>query len=139
MGNTTSMKKINFEDMQFACLNPNNYLIINTLDTQNQGCLIKNTMNPQQEVELLNEYLSKNKDVNIIIYGMNATDETIYKKFDQLVKLGFYNVFVYLGGLFEWLLLQEVYGEDDFPTTNKLLDLLKFKGKKIFGIKMIGN
>ena len=41
--------------------------------------------------------------------------------------------------LFEWLLLQEVYGADYFPTTNKLLDLLKFKGKKIFGIKMIGN
>ena len=139
MGNTTSMKKINFEDMQFACLNPNNYIIINTLDMQNQKCLIKNTVNPQQEVELLNEYLSKNKEVNIVIYGMNAVDESIYKKFDQLVKLGFYNVYVYLGGLFEWLLLQEVYGEDDFPTTNKLLDLLKFKGKNYFGVKMIGN
>ena len=85
------------------------------------------------------ENLNKKIDANIIVYDKNANAPNLMKKYEQLLGLGFVNVYIYPGGLFEWLLLQEVYGEDDFPTTNKLLDLLKFKGKKIFGIKMIGN
>jgi hypothetical protein len=34
---------------------------------------------------------------------------------------------VYFGGMFEWLLLQDVYGSDSFPTTSKEIDILKFK------------
>ena len=41
------------------------------------------------------------------------------KKYDQLIGLGFVNVFIYPGGLFEWLLLQDIYGYDNFPTQNK--------------------
>ena len=139
MGNTISVKRINFEDMQIACSNHNNYLIINTLDINNQSCLIKNTILPLKEVDLLNTYLTKDKDINIIIYGLNASDENVYKKYEQLAKLGFYNIYIYAGGLFEWLLLQDIYGEDDFPTTKKELDLLKFKGCRTFDIRMIEN
>ena len=32
------------------------------------------------------------------------------QSFDLLKKLGFTNVHIYFGGLFEWLLLKEVYG-----------------------------
>jgi hypothetical protein len=139
MGNTISVKKINFEDMQFACCNSNNFIIINTLDINNQSCLIKNTIQPSKEIELLNHYLSKDKEVNIVIYGINSSDETIYKKYEQLSKLGFYSIFIYPGGLLEWLLLQEVYGDEEFPTTSKLLDILKYKGQKFFGIPMLKN
>ena len=53
--------------------------------------------------------------------------ETIYKKYKQLQELGFVNIYVYPGGLFEWLLLQDIYGHEDFPTTSQELDILKFK------------
>ena len=136
MGNTNSIIKINFEDMQTACKS-NSYIIINTMHLNNQGCLIKNTIDPNEEVKLLNNYLSKEKKVNIIIYGENACDESIYKKYQQLTQLGFYNVYLYPGGMFEWLLIQEVYGEEEFPTTNRQLDILKYKGVQRFGIKLL--
>ena len=69
--------------------------------------------------------LEKNKSIRIIVYGMNSTDETIVKKYDQLIGLGFTNVYIYLGGLFEWLLLQDIYGLEEFTTTSKQLDILK--------------
>jgi len=41
--------------------------------------------------------------------------------------------------LFEWLLLQDIYGQDDFSTTKNELDHLKFKGKSIFTTYLIGD
>ena len=46
-------------------------------------------------------------------------------------------MYIYSGGLFEWLLLQDVYGKDEFPTMGCELDILKYKGNKRFGIKLI--
>jgi hypothetical protein len=37
-------------------------------------------------------------------------------------------LYVYIGGLFEWLLLQDIYGDEEFPTTAKIIDILKYKG-----------
>ena len=45
--------------------------------------------------------------------------------------LGFQNVYLYMGGMFEWLLLQDIYGIDEFPTTNKFLDILYYKPNAI--------
>jgi hypothetical protein len=53
------------------------------------------------------------------------------KKYDQIKKLGG-NAYVYPGGLFEWLLLQDIYGMDEFPTSKKVGDMLKYKPKPIF-------
>ena len=58
---------------------------------------------------------------------MNYLDKSIVKKTEQLVDLGFTNIFIYVGGLFEWLLLQDIYGKDNFPTIGDELELLKFK------------
>ena len=80
--------------------------------------------------------LSGKKEVNIIIYGKNCNDNTLYTKYQQLISLGFYNVYVYPGGLFEWLILQDIYGHDDFPTTKKELDFLRFKPNKILNIAL---
>ena len=108
-----------------------NYLLINTLDSQNQKCLIKNTLAIDTEVKVINDCMKHGK-VTIIVYGKNAMDETVTKKYQQLISLGFGRVYIYTGGLFEWLCLQDIYGEDDFPTTIKEIDLLKYKPKPKF-------
>lgn len=132
MGNSQSINKINFESVQ-NIINNNitcgQFMIINTLDNNNQDCLIKNTLSPQEEINALNNYLKNNKSINILIYGENCCDTKVIDKFNQLYKLGFSNLYIYIGGLFEWLLLQDIYGDDEFPTTTKIIDILKYKGK----------
>jgi len=133
MGSTTSTRKVNFEDVQHLVLkNNNNYLLINTLDANEQECLILNTIPIYKEVELINKCLSDNININIVVYDKNANAANLMKKYEQLTKLGFVNVFIYPGGLFEWLCLQDIYGYDNFPTTKRELDILKFKGKSLF-------
>ena len=77
------------------------------------------------------------KDIKIIVYGKNCNDEKIYTRHSQLTTLGFYNVFVYTGGIFEWLLLQDVYGVADFPCTKKELDILKYKSNKVLNVSLL--
>ena len=139
MGNTSSIRKINCEDMQKACKNMNNYIIINTLDTSMQQCLILNTIKIENEEALINSIIKKSKNKNIIIYGRNCNDEKVYKKYEQLISLGFTNVYVYVGGMFEWLLLQDIYGSDLFPTTSREIDILKYKSNRIFDVQYIQN
>jgi hypothetical protein len=139
MGNSTSIiKNINFEDMQYA-INDTTSIIINTLDEKTQTCLIKETIAIDKEVEFLNAQLTKDKSIRIIIYGMNACDANTNKKYEQLIGIGFYNVYIYQGGLFEWLLLQDIYGKELFPTTSSESDFLKYKGRSHFNIKMLTN
>jgi hypothetical protein len=58
---------------------------------------------------------------------LNKFDASVDKKYYQLISLGCKRVFIYRGGLFEWLLLQDIYGFSAFPTTKKILDILKYK------------
>ena len=138
MGNSQSVQKINFEDVQYVIKNPETHLLINTLNETQQDCLLPNTTNITQEELLINKLIKNgNKKINIIIYGTNSNDEKIYKKAQQLTSLGFFNIYVYVGGLFEWLLLQDIYGDKEFPTTSKQLDLLKFKPIKKLNICLL--
>ena len=144
MGSSVSISKVNYEDMQCVCRTANpiqqhkfsNYytsahpwLLINTLPPSMQGCLIPGTLPIDEEEVSMNAMLSepKGKDREIIVYGKNANDDTMHKKYQQLMGLGFKNVRVYPGGMFEWLLLQDIYGAPSFPTTTKELDILKYK------------
>lgn len=129
MGNTHSVKKVNFEYIQGEITNSESY-IISTLPLEQQECLINGTLTPTRETDMLNHYLKKNFTIKLIIYGMNASDETLANKCYQLLKLGYTNIYVYPGGLFEWLLLQDIYGEELFPTTGVCRDHLKYKGNK---------
>jgi hypothetical protein len=138
MGNSQSIRKINFEDVQYIIKNSGNYLMINTLPVSEQDCLLPHTMNIHKEEELVNQLISAGKkEVKIVIYGKNCNDDKLYTKYQQLTSLGFYNVFVYPGGLFEWLMLQDIYGHDDFPTTKKEMDILRFKPKKILNVQLL--
>lgn len=139
MGNTTTINKVNFEDIQWIIGGSSPYLLINTLDKSNQGCLIQGTIAIDQEVAIINKNINK-KQLRIIIYGRNTNDDRIIKKYRQLVNLGFMKIFIYPGGLFEWLCLQDIYGLEAFPTTTKELDILKFKASsKISNYNLLAN
>jgi rhodanese-related sulfurtransferase len=138
MGNKQSSMKISYEDVQYVIKNPDGHLLINTLPNSQQKCLIKNTINTDDEEHIINGfYKTGEKDIKIIIYGRNCNDEKIYKQYNQLTSLGFSNVYIYTGGLFEWLMLQDIFGEMDFPTTEKELDFLKFKPRKVLNIPLL--
>ncbi len=139
MGQSPSVRKVNFEDVQYAIKQRQNYLLINTLDSGEQQCLITKTIGISQEERIINEYLNKKVNVNIIVYDKNANAPNLMKKYEQLIGLGFINVYIYPGGLFEWLLLQDIYGSEDFPTTIDERDHLKFKGRSMFTTYMIGD
>ena len=128
MGSIHTVPKTNFEGVQNAIKQPTTILLINTLPENQQDCLIQNTIVASKEEEIMNKYLQLNqKHIQIILYGKNDNDETVYKKYKQLLKLGFTNVNLYMGGMFEWLLLQDIYGYETFMTTKRELDFLKYK------------
>ena len=157
MGLNQSKNKINYEDVQYVVKqdvlrkisHKNNggynyekkYVIINTMDKNCQSCLIQNTTPIQQEEDIINGILNNKysnvSDITVIVYGTNSNDESVYTKYDQLLKLGIKNVFIYTGGMFEWLLLQDIYGRDLFPTTSRELDILKYKPRKQFNVLYI--
>jgi hypothetical protein len=138
---TKTYHKLSFEDVQFGMQHPEQFVIINTLPIQDQGCLIENTIPYTEEEHTINALLEQTMLMNkkFIIYGRNNMDETIYTKCDQLTNLGFQSVYLYIGGLFEWLTLQDIYGKDEFRTTIYTLDILKYKPTRIFGSYMITN
>jgi hypothetical protein len=127
------IKKIGFEDMKTACDDKTQYIIINTMSYDEQNCLIKNTINIHHEEKIINEIIDNYeiKKKKIIIYGKNCQDNSVENKSKQLYHLGFSQIYIYNGGLFEWLLLQDIYGCDEFKTTTTVIDLLKYKPCKI--------
>jgi hypothetical protein len=126
MGQSQTIIKCNFEDVQ-NILNNKDTILINTLRENEQDCLILGTISLHSEIQTINNALQTNKNIKIFIYGKNSNDNTIYEKYKQLMDLGFPNIFLYVGGIFEWLCLQDIYGDDEFPTTKKELDILKYK------------
>ena len=136
---------VNFEDVQFCIRNRNKYpfVIINTMPSNLQSCLISHTVNAQEEESVMNQLLNQNNgnswfnlqsqhkkcidNVTIVLYGKNNNEQNVFHKYNQLQSLGFTNVFIYPGGMFEWLQLQDIYGDSEFPTTSRELDILRYK------------
>jgi hypothetical protein len=111
------------------------YILINTLPADQQDCLIKGTLSADQEERAINDALTKyvpgSPPFECIIYGANCCDLSPDNKRRQLLELGFglKEVKIYRGGMFEWLLLQDIYGCAKFATTKKELNLLKYNVK----------
>lgn len=136
MGNQVSLvPKVSYEDIQMIVYrNRNNTysaLLINTLPENLQHCLIQTTVDYRQEERIINECIVNNPNIMIIVYGKNSNDITILNKYEQLTKLGFINVYIYTGGLFEWLLLHEIYGKELFKITKYEIDILKYRPKSV--------
>lgn len=134
-----SIEKIGFEDIT---RNSEEVILINTLPVGEQDCLIKGTISADIEERVLNKYIERGEayKIPVIVYGRNSCDDSAEKKCGQLAKLGFREVFWYVGGLFEWLLLQDIYGATEFGTTcpSKNIDLLKYRPNQKRGILRIG-
>ena len=124
------VNKIGFDDVR-EIVKSDKYILINTLPSSEQQCLIRGTISCSDEENIINSHLNKN--LGIVIYGKNSNENKVYEKYGQLIDLGFTKIYIYVGGLFEWLLLQDIYGEDEFPTTSKELDILKFRPKSVLG------
>ena len=108
------------------------FILINTLGESEQHCLIQKTTSIVDERTTINNFLKNTGSLKILIYGKNAADPSVERKYKQLKDLGFSHVYMYRGGLFEWLLLQDIFGEDEFPTTCQELDLIKYRNPSIF-------
>lgn len=125
-------KQIGFEDVKIALNNPNRYILINTLPTGEQDVLIQGTTPMDREEIVVNKQLNdyNTPDLPVIVYGKNSCDTSAEAKQTQLRALGIVDVYIYTGGLFEWLLLQDVYGVGEFPTTNTVpADTLRYRAK----------
>lgn len=114
------------------------YILINTLPADQQDCLITGTLTAEQEERAINDALTKYvagaPPFECIIYGANCCDLSPDKKRKQLLDLGFglKEVKIYRGGMFEWMLLQDIYGPAKFATTRKELNILKYMAKRAY-------
>lgn len=139
MGNSIKINKVNFEDIQYFITVNNNakknteqlIYLINTLPENDQKCVIPYTVLANEEERLI-ESLTGNRKIKIIIYGKNANDNKLEEKYKKLYNLGFLanQLYIYMGGLFEWGLLQDIYGQEEFQTTTYEIDILKNKPSK---------
>ena len=128
MGNIYSTySSYDFDVISNKIITDYDMVLINTMPDTQQGCLIRNTIKANKETEFINELFKINKKKEIIIYGKNHRDLKIIEKYNQLKKLGFTNVHIYFGGLFEWLLLKEYYGEINFPIDGKMGEITQYK------------
>jgi rhodanese-related sulfurtransferase len=137
----STMRRVGFDDVLLAVRQPETYLLINTLPVQEQSCLIRSTIPIAEEEALMNSIIASYQQSNktVIIYGKNNADTSVDRKYQQLTSLGFRQVYVYAGGMLEWMLLQDAFGKDEFPTTSVLLDLLRFQPPSVFKIPRIQN
>ena len=131
-GAISKITRIGFEELQ---QNLQQSVLINTLPIHEQDVLIRGTTTAQQEVSKV-EFALQHK-MPIIIYGKNARDASVYTKYEQLLTIGHTHVSIYPGGLFEWMLLQDIYGIDEFSTSNKTLEILKYKPINILNTKYL--
>ena len=132
MGNSVT-RRVSFEDVEYA--QKGHALLISVLAENEQSVLIQGTVPLESEVEEVEHAIASKRA--IIIYGKNANDEKVYVKYDQVIKLGG-RPYIYSGGMFEWLLLQEVFG-DRIQTTAHTLDILKYRPFNILNTKYLLN
>lgn len=122
MGNIVPLRA-SFEDVEHA--QDGHAIIISTLPEQ-EPVFIKGTVSAGEEVARVEHAIGRKE--HIIIYGRHSNDDTVYAKYDQILKLGG-RPLIYTGGLFEWLLLQDIFG-DRIQTTATTLDILRYKPAK---------
>ena len=129
MGNVQSLSKVNYECPKEIISNNVNGLLVCTLKEDKERFGIVRTVPIDKEEDCINNLINKrNYNIVIVLYGENMYDPTVISKYNQLRNIGFVNCYIYFGGLFEWFLLQDVYGCEMFPTKNTPLNgCLQFK------------
>lgn len=125
MGVMYSLPSYNYHQLQERM--KDEIVLINTIPITRQDCLIKGTLKAINEVDYMNKLLKVNKNKEIIIYGIHHTDLSVIAKYNQLKKLGFKKVHIYFGGMYEWLLLQDVFGSINFQTDGIIQNIVDYK------------
>jgi hypothetical protein len=125
MGVMYSLPSYNYHQLQERMRH--DIVLINTIPINRQDCLIKGTIKAINEVEFMNKLLKVNKNKEIIVYGIHHTDLSVIKKYNQLKKLGFNNVHIYFGGMYEWILLQDVFTSINFQTDGTIKNIVDYK------------
>ena len=131
--------RITSEDIQYVLQHPTEFHLIHTLTHEFQDIVIPTTIPIFSEESIINEMITHIDvpDKPIIIYGKNSHDETVETKYQQLKSLGIEEIYFYSGGMFEWLLLNDIYGSTEFPiqsSTKKLPDIWKYRPARILPI-----
>jgi hypothetical protein len=91
-------------------------LIISTTITERGSPYIAGTVSRFAELITIDSLKRSNRfDVPILVYGHNMFDTTVKTQSTILMNNGFTKVFVYVGGMFEWMLLHKLYGNTAFP------------------------
>jgi len=140
-------QRLSFEDVQhILSTTPNEssatptttttkpWIIINTLPLHRQQTLLAGTLAAEREEQMFHDIEStrRQQGFRILVYGENSLDYSVETKARQLLQLGFSEVYIYPGGIFEWILLQDIYGPGFFPTRGApVQDLLSFKPASI--------
>ena len=120
---------VGFEDVKHAIRSgPAKFILINTFD---QDVIVQGTVSSDREEIVINAQLTDytKPDVPIIVYGRNSSDDSVDRKEKQLRALGIEDIYIYRGGMFEWLLLGDVFGLDEFPIVRRGIvgvDILKY-------------
>lgn len=146
-GQQSSVTKIGFQDVQRVLREQSedrltqSTLLLSTLQVNEQQCLIAGTRRAEEEEQVVNQLLksTQHANVSVVVYGKHGCDETACARAEQLRSLGFAKVYWYVGGLFEWLILQDMYGEKQFATSGKELDLLKYMPPMVMGRALLEN
>jgi hypothetical protein len=91
--------------------------LIHILERSEEQCLIAGTLSATDEESVISTLYEKSQfAVPIILYGNNHTQiAKLKQKAEKLFYMGFTQVGVYAGGLFEWLSLAEIFGVESFP------------------------
>lgn len=110
MGVNISFDRISAFDIKYVqekCIN--DYILITTIKNTYNIPLIKGTLTPEKEEYAINKLIEKknNSIKGIIIYGMNNQDISVIEKYKQLLKFNITSIYIYIGGLFEWTLLNK--------------------------------
>lgn len=134
---SSAISNIGFDDILFAHKHKQRYIFINTMSSDMQNALIPNTIPCGEEVNVINDIIDEynTNKYTIIVYGKNSCDETTHKKYHQLRQLGFSDIHIYPGGMFEYMLLNDMYGEISFPISGSTgkgvpeqsVDILKYR------------
>ena len=129
MGNVQSLAKVTYEYVKEIVTNQSPVFLLCTLKRDKERFAIVRTIGIDNEEDCINQLINKRQyNTTIVIYGENMYDPTVISKYKQLKQIGFINCYIYFGGLFEWFLLQDVYGCEMFPTKNTPLNgCLQFK------------
>ena len=82
------------------------------------GTTLLPDMEEREINRLIEKYSSSGKppEEKIVYYGLNSLDKSPDEQAAKLARYGIY-ASVYRGGMFEWTLLREIFGDDAYPVT----------------------